>query len=595
MAAVATKELQTAIPGAEKVSLVSCKVLIDGQELDPAIPIFKITIEKEVNRIPTAILTIPDGDVSLQDFPVSNKNLFKPGNKVEIQLGYETKTESVFKGIVTAHGSRITRQTSQLVVTCRDTAIQMTLARKNAAFYEMTDSDIASQLIGQYNGLKADVESTDIQHLQLLQCNLTDWDFVLGRFDVLGMFCTVEDGTVSIKKPDLKQDRKFDVVYGATLIDYQANIDARTQATAAEASSWDYSAQALNNGAGVDPSLNAAGNLGASDLAAAMAFESEIFAFPGKWTEAELKALADARLIKRRLAAIKGNVRFQGTNKILPNEFITIGGIGERFSGPVFVSAVKHTFEGGDWITMVNFGMDPVWFAEKINPWHPMASQGLIPVTQGLYNGVVTDIEDPENEFRIRVKIPVIDAKGEGIWARIATLDAGNNRGTFFRPELNDEVVVGFMGTDMRDAVVLGMLHSSSLAAPLTPAKDNYQKGYVSKTNFKLIFDDEKKSLTIESPKGKKITVSDEDKILQLEDENGNQLILDEKGITLKTDKDMLLDVGGKFNLKCGGDASAEAMNLALKGSSKAGMEAAQVEVKGSGQTTIKGGMVMIN
>lgn len=595
MAAVATRELQTTIPGTEKVTLVSCKVLIDGQELDPAIPILKITIEKEVNRIPAAILTIPDGDVSLQDFPVSNKQLFKPGNKVEIQLGYETKTETVFKGIVVAHGSRISRLSSQLVVTCRDTAIQMTLARRNAAFYEMTDSDIASQLIGQYSGLTADVESTDIKHLQLLQCNLSDWDFILGRFDVLGMCCTVEDGKISIKKPDLKQERKFDVVYGATLIDYQANIDARTQSSGAEASSWDYSAQALNNGAGADPSVNAAGNLGAADLAGVMAFESETFAFPGKWTEAELKALADARLTKRRLAAIKGNVRFQGTNKIHPNEFITIGGIGDRFSGPVYVSAVKHVFEGGDWLTTVNFGLDPVWFAEKINPWHPVAAQGIMPVTQGLYNGVVTDIEDPENEFRVRVKIPVIDAKGEGVWARIATLDAGNNRGTFFRPELNDEVVVGFMGTDMRDAVILGMLHSSSLAAPLTPAKDNYQKGYVSKTNFKLIFDDEKKSLTIESPKGKKITVSDEDKVLQLEDENGNKIILDEKGITLKTDKDLLLDVGGKFNLKAGGDAGVEAMNLALKGSSKAAIEGAQVEVKGSGQTTIKGGLVNIN
>ena len=36
----------------------------------------------------------------------------------------------------------------------------------------------------------------------------------------------------------------------------------------------------------------------------------------------------------------------------------------------------------------------------------------------------------------------------QGVWARVATLDAGNDRGTFFRPEVDDEVVLGFFHDD---------------------------------------------------------------------------------------------------------------------------------------------------
>jgi uncharacterized protein involved in type VI secretion and phage assembly len=162
--------------------------------------------------------------------------------------------------------------------------------------------------------------------------------------------------------------------------------------------------------------------------------------------------------------------------------------------------------------------------------------------------------------------------EGEGIWARVASLDAGNNRGTFFRPEKDDEVIIGFLGHDMRDAIVLGMLHSSAKAAPLKPSNDNHQKGYFSRSNFQLVFDDEKKSLTIASPAGKKILISDEDKVIKIEDENGNKVTIESSGITMESAGDLTLKATGKVKL-----------------------EGAEVSINGSATTEIKGGMVQIN
>ena len=92
--------------------------------------------------------------------------------------------------------------------------------------------------------------------------------------------------------------------------------------------------------------------------------------------------------------------------------------------------------------------------------------QLLAPVA-GLQAGVVTDNEDPAGEFRVRVRLPLVNDGDDGVWARVASLDAGAERGFFFRPEIGDEVLLGFLDDDPRQPVLLGMLHSSALAAPL--------------------------------------------------------------------------------------------------------------------------------
>ena len=72
---------------------------------------------------------------------------------------------------------------------------------------------------------------------------------------------------------------------------------------------------------------------------------------------------------------------------------------------------------------------------------------------------------DPDKEDRVQIQLPTVDAN-EGIWARVSSMDAGKGRGSFFRPEIHDEVVVGFLNGDPRHAIILGMLNSSANPAP---------------------------------------------------------------------------------------------------------------------------------
>ncbi len=193
----------------------------------------------------------------------------------------------------------------------------------------------------------------------------------------------------------------------------------------------------------------------------------------------------------------------------------------------------------------------------------------------------------------------MIDAEDDGIWARIASLDAGIHRGTFFRPEKDDEVVVGFFNDDPRDAVVLGMMHSTQRPAPLEAANDNFEKGIFTKSGMRILFNDDERKLTIQtlnSDEGGKledvrsegtvlddnqtIILDDKEEIILLQDKHGNKIEMSADGITISSEKDVIIE--GK-NI----EAEAQSNFVANSGSAS--------EFKSSGNTTVEGAMVNIN
>jgi uncharacterized protein involved in type VI secretion and phage assembly len=195
----------------------------------------------------------------------------------------------------------------------------------------------------------------------------------------------------------------------------------------------------------------------------------------------------------------------------------------------------------------------------------------------------VTEISgDPGNEHRIRVKVPLAGMDEQGVWARLATLDAGDKRGTVFRPEVDDEVVLGFFHADPGQPVVLGMLHSSANAPPIDETSDNDEKGYVSRSKIALRFDDKKKVAILETPGGNRLTLSDDKGGIMLEDQNGNSITMNSDGIALASSK-KAVKVKAKTDFKVEATGNAE-----IKGTQG-------LTIKAGGSLTVKGSTVMIN
>ena len=181
-----------------------------------------------------------------------------------------------------------------------------------------------------------------------------------------------------------------------------------------------------------------------------------------------------------------------------------------------------------------------------------------------------------------------MDNQGEGIWVRVATLDAGDKRGSFFRPEIDDEVIVGFINGNPNEAVILGMMNSSAKPAPLTASDNNHEKGFVTRSKIKFLFNDDKKSASLETPGGKKIILDDDAGVIHFEDENGNKVVADSGGITLDSPKDIIL--------KATGDIRFEGMNISVKANAQFKAEgSAGAEISTSAVAVLKGSMVQIN
>ena len=94
----------------------------------------------------------------------------------------------------------------------------------------------------------------------------------------------------------------------------------------------------------------------------------------------------------------------------------------------------------------------------------------------GVYPALVTDVQDPDGQGRVKVSLPFVNgAEGPqaAAWARLATFMAGADRGSWFIPEVKDEVLVAFMAGDARHPVVIGALWNGVDAPPETMDADN--------------------------------------------------------------------------------------------------------------------------
>lgn len=343
-------------------------------------------------------------------------------------------------------------------------------------FSEKTlDSEVAEQLLHKNNIINFKVDASKVKHEQLVQSGVTDWDFMISRLDVNGMICVISNGKVTIKNPDLLAGASLSLTYGADILDFHADMDARTQSTSVKTYTWDFENQKVKIVDSDDSKAPEEGTFTRSDLAAVNDQPTEMRTSV-TLTQDEAQAIANAKKLRQDLSKIKAKIKYQGTQLAGPGDFITLNGVGKNFNGKAFVSAVQHEYNDGDWVTEATLGWDEKFFTEETNPSHASSATGQASSLHGLQIGQVTGIIDDSGQYRVKMRLPLVNEQDDGIFARVATLDAGKDRGTFFRPEVEDEVLVGFLNDDPKSPVILGMLHSSAKPAPLEPEDKNPEK-----------------------------------------------------------------------------------------------------------------------
>lgn len=568
--------------------LVSYSLRVDENPVPEAVEILSIEVHQEINVITRATIVIVDGDPESQDFPISNSRLFQPGKKIEISLGYDATRVKVFMGIITANSHKANDNSSLLTVECRDEAIKMTLEKRSKHHVYMSATDIAQTLLNNAGITNISTTSSEITHKQLVQFNCSDWDFMISKLDAVGLMCILNNGEVRIKKIKANEEGSslVEFEYGDNILEFEGNIDARLQSENVRVLSWNYTTQELEDDEVAMSLRNTSGlttdELGTGQITTIRASD--------KKEPTEQSALAKTKKIREILAKIKGTLRFPGrvAQAVLPGDFVKLKGLGSNFNGNVFVSAIDHECSEGDWKTTATLGWEEKFFTEQVNPSSVTAPSGELSAVQGLQTGIITDIIDADGDFRIKLRLPMVNNQEDGVYARLATLDAGNKRGTFFMPEIGDEVVVSFMNNDPNQPVILGMLHSSKNAAPLEPENANDKKGYVSRSEIKIIIDDGQKSITIETPAGNIFSMNDTENKISLTDSSGNKITMEQSGITIESVSALTLKAGTSLSVSAPQLSAKADVGLKLEGGGS-------TTVSSSGALTLQGSVVSIN
>jgi len=585
-------------------SPVTYTISCNGTEIPGEYNVESIVVLKEVNKIASAFIQVADGGYAdSSEFSISDSGDFNPGSEIEISAGYASEEEIIFKGIVMRHGLRIVRGRFSLEIECKDVAVKASVGRKNKIFEAKPDSDIISEVLGEYSDLTVNVAATSYEHPELLQNYISDWDFVIQRADVNGLILLNSDSEIEIKKPEAGSP-VLDIYPDGDLKSFDAYLDAKNVLNAVKGVSWDMDNQEVVEASSNPPNANEFGSISSDDLASVVGLEEYLLSTTANTPMEVLTEWASAQHSKSEWSKVRGKIVIQGYNAIKPGDTVNLEDFSEQFNGFVFISSVEHIIEEGDFVTELGLGLSPNWYAdEKPNFYAPPAS-GLIPPVNGLYVGVVEQIHEDENgQYRIKVKMPTLQSETLSLWARMTSLYATAEAGIFFYPEVGDEVIVGFLNQDAQNPVVLGSVHNKINIPPEEPAEENFIKKITTKEKLQISFDEENKAIVIETPEGNMVTMNDTDGIISIADMNDNLFELSADGVKVESAGDIIMNAQGNIELSAQGDISVgatgdigvEGMNIENKGTAAFKAEGANCEVNGSAQTVIKGGMVMIN
>jgi uncharacterized protein involved in type VI secretion and phage assembly len=155
--------------------------------------------------------------------------------------------------------------------------------------------------------------------------------------------------------------------------------------------------------------------------------------------------------------------------------------------------------------------------------------------------GVVVSLNDPESRNRVQVRLLAfaeVEQQDSDMWARVVCPFAGNERGAFLLPDVDDEVLVVFVQGDARHPLVIGGLWNGASAPPagIESGGRNRYKRIRSKNGIVITLDDQdgQETLKLETPGGQALTLRDGPGTVTIEDSNGNSIKLEAAGITVQ-------------------------------------------------------------
>lgn len=603
-------------------------IKVNGAPLLPTMApnVARIVVEGQRNLPTMCEVEFQDDDTTIADNP-----MMRPGVtlKVESAPASEDPTQrslgALFDGeIVAVEASFTPHGGKRLVLRAYDKSYRLHGQRRTKSYLMQSDSLIVQQVCSAA-GVTAQVQATTTMHPYVLQHNQTDWEFVQQRARECGFEVGMNPlGMLSFRRsgPDPTAGVPQRLAFGANLLSFRTRVTSAEQAKATKAQAFNGELKQKVVGAALpvppentvnDPQLSPTmlgTRFGKDDQQSHVPFDLPLAA-----TEH-----ATARRTHKASASFEAEGRCIGNPAMRPGGKVSVSDVGKTFSGSYTLTTVRHVFDASGYVT--EFTVSGSHDRSLLGLAQPGAATGLAGRdtggrVYGLVVAQVTNSTDEKQLGRVKVKFPWLDDTEESSWAPVAMVGGGPGKGFQDVPEVGDTVLVGFEHGDMRRPYVLGGLYNLTdkpPAFPLTPPKiaggKTNLRVYQTRAGHKLEFDDTTgtESITIQSKGGAKIVVTDApQESIAITDKSGkNSITIDGAAqkvvinatadIQLKATANLKLEATGNMELKAMGQLKLEGTGgVDIKTPAMLNVEGATSTVKGNGQLTLRGGMVMIN
>lgn len=505
------------------------------------------------------------------------------------------------------------------------------------------DASIIQTIVGETEGITSKKVDTSglsgIKYPYVMQYNQTDLEFLWERARLYGYQVYVDDKTLHFEKADAhrgaESEKPATLRWRYTLRSFQPRLTLMGQVDRAVVKGWEPDNKQPLEGTGNSDTSKTVPQIGLNEKGGKLAKQAlkgeadEVVLDHPVHTVDEAKAIAAARFAGAESEFIQADGECRvGDPRLIAGRLVTIEDVGERFSGDYYVTEARHLYRRGDYdVSFSVTGRSPNTLTHLLssdNGHQAGRAFGLVPAK-------VVSLEDPQNLGRVQLMYPWLpkykDADLSSSWARLANPMGGKERGFFFLPEIDDEVLVGFEHGDVNRPYVLGALWNNTDKPPTGTAevlaadkktvdqrvlrsrsghlvvlndKDKEEQVVItSMSGHTVILDDKQgsESITIKDKTGKNTMVIDSAKNSMSINVEGDFSVTAKGKITLTSTQDLTLDTKAMGNLKSGSNMTVKATgNLSLQATGMGELKGtASATVDGGPMTTIKGALVKIN
>ena len=403
------------------------------------------------------------------------------------------------------------------------------------SFLQMTDSDIATR-IAQEEGLRARVDSTREVHDYVFQNNQTNMKFLHDRAAGIGYELFIQERTLHFCRPIEGEGPVLE--WGANLRSFRPRLTTAQQVSEVIVRGWDPEAKREIIGRAI--AGRGAPRIGeprsGSQIAAEAFQQGRKQVVVDRPVKSQAQADSLAQVIFDQLASgfIKAKGVAFGDPRLKAGRVVSVNSIGDRFSGEYSLTATTHIYRAEEYTTSFSVsGKRPHTLCQLLDKEEHSG--------RGVVVGIATNNNDPQGLGRVKVKFPWLAEDEESAWARIASPMAGQGRGFYFLPEVNDEVLLAFEHGNIHRPYILGVLWNGQDKPPesnsvvLSGSGQVVQRIIKSRAGHTIILDDTSGGggITIVDRAGNKMVIDSGSNAMKLE-VKGNLEIETQGKVTIK-------------------------------------------------------------